>query len=140
MKYRYSYSRFESDVRRIVAHLQPELARFDDLYGIPRGGLTLAIYLSERLEKPLTLDPRRITRRTLVVDDIADSGLTLRALVCRRKPFKVVTLYRTAYSKIRPDFSCRVKKRGDWIIFPWETTKSSRRDGILKTSHRALYF
>lgn len=128
MKIRYSYRQFERDASLISRKLRPLLGRFDAIYGVPRGGLVLAVYLSYRLGKPLILEPERIARRTLIVDDIADSGETLRAILKRRKAFQVMTLYRTAGSELRPDFSCRIKKKDDWIIFPWETNESSRYD------------
>ena len=47
---------------------------FDGIYGIPAGGLVPAVYLHYRLKLPLMLAP---TERTLVVDDIVDTGLTM---------------------------------------------------------------
>ncbi|MDP3947925.1 MAG: phosphoribosyltransferase family protein [bacterium] len=132
MRTRYSYAQFENDVNRITRKLRPLLGRFDAIYGIPRGGLVLAVHLSYRLGKPLVLEPSRITRRTLVVDDIAGSGKTLRALLTRHKCFRVATLYRTAQTEVMPDFVCRRTKKDEWIVFPWETNASSRYDDTTK--------
>ncbi len=132
MRKRYTYAQFDTDVKKLARALRPRTDRFDAIYGVPRGGLALAVCLSHSLGKPILLDPRRITKRTLVADDIADSGATLKALLKRQKVFLVVTLYRTTHSRMRPDFSCRTKKKNDWVVFPWETDASSAYDGTLK--------
>jgi len=132
MRTRYTYAQFDTDVKKLMRALRPHAGRFDAIYGVPRGGLVLAVHLSYRLGKPLVLEPSRITRRTLVVDDIAGSGKTLQALLTRRKCFRVVTLYRTAQTEVRPDFVCRQTKKDEWIVFPWETEESSKYDGTAK--------
>lgn len=132
MRTQYTYAQFDTDVKKLTRALRPHTSRFDAIYGVPRGGLVPAVHLSHQLGKPLLLDPRRITKRTLIVDDIADSGETLATLLKRRLRFKTATLYRTAHAKAQPDFSCRVKKKGDWVVFPWETGASSAYDGTLK--------
>ena len=47
---------------------------FAGVYGLPRGGLPLAVWISHRAGIPLLLAP---CRNALVVDDIADTGATL---------------------------------------------------------------
>ena len=70
-------------------------------------------------------DKNKITAETLVVDDISDSGKTLKRLLGRKKA-KVATLYFEKLSKFKPDFYCRIKK--EWVVFPWETKHSSKYD------------
>lgn len=87
---------------------------FDGIYGIPRGGLPIAVAMSHKLNLPVLLYP---TKDSLVVDDISDKGFTLE----RIKNKKIATLYSTDWTKTNPDWFIE-KKQGqeDWIIFPWE--------------------
>ena len=86
------------------------------IYGIPRGGLVVAVRLSHLLDLPLILDPREIQSNTLVVDDIADSGKTLEKF----KNNIIATLYYNEKSPVTPKFWI-FKKKDRWIVFPWET-------------------
>ena len=49
-----------------------------NIYAIPRGGLPLAVSLSHRLNLPIIMNETEISPQTLVVDDIFDSGATLK--------------------------------------------------------------
>ena len=52
------------------------------IYGLPRGGLPIAVSLSHKLKLPLLMnyaDRKLVTdKKILVVDDIADTGNTLK--------------------------------------------------------------
>ena len=88
--------------------------KFDGIYGIPRGGLPMAVSLSHILNLPLLLYP---TKNTLVVDDISDTGKTLAS----HKNKKIVTLFSTTWTITKPDFWTVFKENKDsWIIFQWE--------------------
>lgn len=50
----YSWSAFGKDIETIASTLQGY--KFDEIYGIPRGGLIIAVVLSHRLELPLSLE------------------------------------------------------------------------------------
>jgi len=118
----YSWDKFRVDVRKIIiiARLRWENsqfekgAHFDGIYGMPRGGLILAVCLSHHLKLPLLTAP---TKRTLIVDDIADSGATLSRY--KKNGNCVITLFKHPKSKVNPDIWIRVKKKL-WIDFPWE--------------------
>ena len=51
--------------------------KFKNIYGIPRGGLVLAVRLSHLLDLPIIIHKTKIGQNTLIVDDIADTGKTL---------------------------------------------------------------
>ena len=90
---------------------------FDYIYGIPRGGLPLAVRLSYLMNKDLITEEAYIWEAdgpVLVVDDIADSGRTL----MKYDDFKTATLYMKPHSKTIPNLY--VKETNDWICFPWE--------------------
>lgn len=60
--------------------------------------------------------------RTLIIDDIADSGATLEALKGMLPYALTATLVHKETSSIKPDFCGHTDKDGDkyWYVFPWE--------------------
>ena len=90
---------------------------YDGVFGMPRGGLPIAVALSHRLGLPL-LEDFEVTNETLIVDDINDTGKTLLGAA---QTNDIATLYSTPWSVVKPLFFVRHKVSKDtWIIFPWE--------------------
>jgi len=111
-----SWNEFENASRAIVYLLKTH--HVTSVYGIPRGGLPLAVKLSHLMSLKLIIDKKEITDTTLVVDDIADTGRTL-------LPFKdhiTATIYYHLRSKIEPTVWL-YEKHDKWIVFPWERVK-----------------
>ncbi len=114
-----------------IVHLADHLAHFigkqekvDSIYGIPRGGMPLAVILSHRLKLPI-VDRTGIHATTLIVDDIADSGKTLIDFIQGfRSKFiiypTIVTFFKRYTSKAIPEFIGEEIHNDDWLIFPWE--------------------
>ena len=80
-----------------------------------------------RITQPVTADVRN--RKVLIVDDVADSGLSLRAVRnhLRHKStdeVRVCTIYYKPHSIYTPDYFA--KKTSSWIIFPWERLETLR--------------
>src|SRR5947208_11423774 len=74
-----------------------------------------------RITQPVTMEV--VGKRVLVVDDVSDTGHSLRVAAnhLRRKPVKelrVCTIYMKPQSIYRPDYYSRTTRK--WIIFPWE--------------------
>jgi len=105
-----TYDEFLAAVR-VIAHMAEEWG-VRSVYGIPRGGLVPAVYISHALDIPLGR-----WEKCLVVDDIADSGATLKREA--RGAFKTATIYYCEDSEFMPDLWL-LKKVKDWVIFPWE--------------------
>src|SRR3989344_7897366 len=123
----YSWSQFDEDAEKIADWAKAQ--NFKSIYGLPKGGLPLAVKLAHLLDVPLMLNREDLTKDTLIVDDIVDSGETIeRLLSSLGHGFRVATIYCNEDSK-KPDFY--VRKKTDWIIFPWETKKTSRYDGTV---------
>lgn len=121
----YSWFEFEEDVKKIAAWAR--LQNFKSVYGIPRGGLVLAVKLSHLLDIPLTLHREDITPATLVVDDIVDKGATLeRFLFSVDRNCCIASIFLNETSSQKPSFFVRKKER--WVVFPWETEETSRYD------------
>lgn len=112
----YTWEQFDNDVKQIVGWIKIG-GYFDGIYGLPKGGLVLAVKLSYLTGLSLVLNKEEITKDTLVVDDISDTGKTLKEF--KEKGCYIVTLFWHKQAITRPDFALREKKK-DWIIFPWE--------------------
>jgi len=114
-KRRYTWEEFEEDIPKLVSAIKKTRKHFNGIYGVPRGGLAIAVKLSHHLDLPLLAGG--VTSKTLVVDDIADTGSTL--LPYRDRKATIVTLFWHPKSKIKPHIWLH-KKETDWIVFPWE--------------------
>lgn len=117
----YTWQEFERDVEEIMAMVKFKglTSAFKNVYGPPRGGLTLAVCLSYRLKIPLILDSTQIGITTLVVDDIADTGKTL--FIYSETGNLIITLFYHRQCSFMPDIWLREKK-DKWIHFPWEAS------------------
>ena len=142
-KYYYSYDEFLQDIKTL--HREIRAFHPDTLLAIARGGLTMGHLLANAMdtrrlfalnsihyEGTKKLDTLQIfnipdlsdAKRVLILDDIADSGETLLAVLNElqeRYPeveFKIATLFYKPNSLIQPDFS--VKEAPSWIDFFWE--------------------
>ena len=82
--------------------------------GLPRGGLIPAVMVSHRLGLPLVTLPEP---HTLVIDDIADSGVTL-----TNTPgiYTAVLHYKPHTSVFKPDVYSVEYKGDDFLVYPWE--------------------
>lgn len=142
MKY-YNYEQFATDTNKLIQKVKPFSP--DAIIGIARGGLSLSHAVSEGLNirEVQTLrtelydgDAKRsgITihntvslgkiKRVLVLDDIADSGDTLKAVMDLLKcgnpgiEFKSATLFYKKTSIFEPDIW--INEATEWIDFFWE--------------------
>lgn len=127
---------------------QIKRARFrpDIIVGVSRGGWPPARILSDLLEnpelanvktefyldvaktksEPVITQPVSVTvqgKRVLIVDDIADTGSSLRLVRSHLKEqsaadVKIATIYYKPWSVVKPDWYERETKH--WVVFPWE--------------------
>jgi len=111
----YTWKEFEQDIDVLARRIKKWKRKFNGIYGMPRGGLPLAVALSHKLNLPLLLGG--VTAKTLVVDDIADSGSTLTPY--QERHACIVTIFYHPKSRVEPALWLR-KKTADWIVFPWE--------------------
>ena len=102
------------------------------IYGIPRGGLCLAVALSHKLnihliEKPL--------KNSLIVDDVFETGKTLTSFknIEGAKFFVLV-------SKKDPSWwnTVNLSKTKEWIVFPWENKNNEHEDEKQYNKKRGL--
>jgi len=96
--------------------------KFSGIYGIPRGGLCLAVALSHKLNLKLVSEP---LKNSLIVDDVYETGLTLSALRHIEG-----AMFFVLFSKSEPTWwnSVNIAKENEWIVFPWENKNNSIND------------
>lgn len=121
--YRVSWSEIESWTRSI-ADAVGALDRQQQpatVYGLPRGGLIPAVMLSHLLNLRLIVDAALIDDRTLLVDDINDSGGTLIDFLSSldAKPLTAV-LVRRSSTEFSDHIHGIIETGPDWYFFPWE--------------------
>jgi hypoxanthine phosphoribosyltransferase len=112
--------------------------RFQDrsipgIYGVPRGGLCLAVALSHALELPLLMAPES---RCLIVDEVFETGQTL-AVLRQQWPDAAFAVW---VSKISPAWweAVDVTNSQEWLVFPWENLQRARADERLFRASRGL--
>ncbi len=103
-----------------------QIPSIDSVMGLPRGGLIPAVMVSHRLNLPLVTLPEP---HTLVVDDIADSGVTL-----TNTPgiYTAVLHYKPHTSVFKPNLFSVEYKGDDFLQYPWETDDSAPIADYLK--------
>ena len=128
-----SWEGYDSYIDSITNWVKTSDLNLGAVYGLPRGGLPIAVSLSHRLHLPLLMDyyDRKIVtdKKILVVDDIADTGHTLKDF--ENKHNIICTFHYHEQSIIEPDYWIH-KKDDDWIVYPWELNDSDEIQDYLK--------
>ena len=116
----FTWSEFEKRVEQIANKCR--FKDFSGIYGVPRGGLCLAVALSHKLKIELISEP---IKNSLIVDDVYETGLTLTTL----KDIEGAVFF-VLFSKIKPTWwnTVFMSKKSQWIVFPWENTLNSKSD------------
>lgn len=114
---RYTWDDFNEASKLLAKQIRNSdtFKEIDSLYGIPRGGLALTQRLAYLLGLPV-VEKSEITEKTLLVDDIADSGHTLKNYLDTSPIKYIAVLFYNLTSEVRPTFFVHLK----WIAFPWE--------------------
>lgn len=109
----------EDYVNDLICEMKNRNFQPNGVYGVPRGGLILAVLVSYKLDIPLLLNA---SKGCLIIDDIADSGRTLLHYTENDTQFNkyfISTMFYHKRSIVKPDFY-KFEKTDKWIIFPWE--------------------
>ena len=112
MTINFSWKEFDLSVDLIAEKCK--IAKFSGIYGIPRGGLCLAVALSHKLNINLITKP---LKNSLIVDDVYETGRTLNSL----RNVEGATFF-VLFSKKKPTWwnSVNLSQEKEWIVFPWE--------------------
>lgn len=80
-------------------------------YGVPRGGQIIAGMLGNAVDT--------VEQADVIVDDLIDSGATLKQYKKYNKPFAALIDKRQEY-------------KGEWIVFPWENHNGNVEDNVTR--------
>ena len=116
----FTWREFDESVEQIANKCR--FKDFSGIYGVPSGGLCLAVALSHKLKIELISKP---IKNSLIVDDVYETGLTLTT-------FKDIegAVFFVLFSKIKPTWwnTVFISNKSQWIVFPWESTLNSKND------------
>lgn len=108
----------------IVAHLLSDILGIDEIYPVGCSSYTDIYKHSQvRIYHPLIIDNLE-DKNVLVVDDVADSGDTLKAIVQKiiapkhPREYRTATLHIKPWSTFKPDYYVEIVDA--WIVYPWE--------------------
>ena len=103
-----------------------EQPNIDSVFGLKRGGLIPAVMVSHKLGLPWS---DVMLPNTLVVDDICDTGVTLKNTI---GVYNAVLHYKPHTSCCVPNIYATLHEGDEWIIYPWERKDSEQIQDYLK--------
>lgn len=109
-----------------LAHRQSTSSAVTHVYGIPQGGAPVAIMVARHLGLAIAEEP--IPGKTLVVDDLVDTGTTLERY--RMKGYAVDALYRKPWSPA--NLAPQATLVDEWLAFPWERDEGTPTDAVIR--------
>ena len=137
---------------RLAQRINADGFRPDTIVAVERGGLIPARILSDLFEnpnlvtlriecyvgahqtKPTPILKKQLSecvrgKRVLLVDDIADTGKSLKLAKehveeSGAKEVRVATLFRKSWSIMSPDYCA--KETSSWVVFPWDIKETVR--------------
>lgn len=124
------WNEIENTVNKLCFQLSRSERYIENICGIQRGGLIPAVMISHKLGIPMVKTPS--SPDTLVIDDICDTGETLKNIFERYQteysfPFHLQTaslFYKPHTSIFKPTFYAVKFESDDWLVYPWEKTNS----------------
>jgi len=112
----FTWKDFDKSVEQIANKCK--FLDFSGIYGVPRGGLCLAVALSHKLKINLISEPKK---NSLIVDDVYETGNTLNTLKNVEE-----AMFFVLFSKVKPEWwnTVHISQKQEWIIFPWENSEN----------------
>ena len=101
------------------------------IYGIPRGGLIPAVIVSHKLGIKMISE---VFSNTLIVDDIVDTGETMKIRVTEANVWgdtqNIVTtsLVTRSSAEYKPDITGMPLREDGWVCYPWENPEHYNND------------
>lgn len=103
-----------------------EYPNIDSVFGLKRGGLIPAVMISHKLDLPYS---DVMYPNTLVIDDICDTGNTLKNCI---GGYTAVLYHKPHTSCYTPNLWAKIHNGDEWIIYPWEALDSEPIQDYLK--------
>lgn len=126
-----SWEDIDDAVTSIAHRIKISGIEINAIAGIPRGGMIPAIMLSHKMNIPFNLMWSLVQGNVLIVDDICDSGETLKKYKYEENIY-TATLHYKQSSVYEPTFWYSLVQDKDWIVYPWENTDSETIQDYLK--------
>jgi hypoxanthine phosphoribosyltransferase len=108
----YTWNQFRLDCLALIDQIGSAKYDLINVYGIPRGGVPIAVRLASLLDLPLTNRP---IMQTLIVDDVVDTGKT-------REHYAMfpnfASLHYKPWATRKPTYY--IHETTKWIVYPWE--------------------
>ena len=113
----FTWSEFDKSVNYIAE--QCKFWKLSGIYGVPRGGLCLAVALSHKLNVQIIERP---LKNSLIVDDVFETGLTLNNF----KNIEGANFF-VLFSKKEPIWwnTVNLSQKQEWVVFPWENKEKA---------------
>ena len=158
-----SYEEYHQLIEKLAIRIHQSGWEFDTVLCLARGGLRPGDILSRVFEKPLaimstssyraesgtiqgrldmakyiTMPKGELAGRVLLVDDLADSGVTLQAVVERLRGMPAIRELRAAVLWVKgvscytPEYFVETLPTSPWIHQPFEEYDSLRPEGLAK--------
>ena len=158
-----SWDEYHMLIERLALKVANSGWQFDQILCLARGGMRPGDVLSRVFDKPLaimstssyraeagtiqgrldmakyiTMPKGELAGRVLLVDDLADSGVTLKAVVDRLRGTAAITELRTAViwlkgaSSYAPEYYVEALPTSPWIHQPFEDYDNLRPEGLAK--------
>ena len=118
-----TWGEVSAEVERIASTMTKR-----DVYGIPRGGCAPAAMLAERWGTVLLDAPER---GCLILDDLADTGRTLRAALDANPGCQIVALWQKPHTPALVEHQHWAQRSG-WLAFPWEANETGPEDAVVR--------
>ena len=112
---------YVKDVATLAAKI--DASKYTGIYGIPRGGVPVALELSKHLNLPVVGEP---TKGTLIADDLIDSGRTLAAYPNN----DTAVIYRKKNSPKNETYYAR--EVDGWIVFFYDKADYDLEDNVIR--------
>ena len=113
----FTWAEFDNSVDYISKRCN--ISELSGIYGVPRGGLCLAVALSHKLNVQIIETPKK---DSLIVDDVFETGLTLN----KYKSVEGAKFF-VLFSKKDPIWweAVNLSPQKEWIVFPWENKENA---------------
>ena len=158
-----SYDEYHSLIEKLAIRIHQSGWQFDIILCLARGGMRPGDILSRIFDKPLaimstssyradagtiqgrldlakyiTMPKGELAGRVLLVDDLSDTGVTLRAVVDRLRSMPSISELRSAViwnkgvSSYTPDYFVELLPTSPWIHQPFEEYDDMRPDALAR--------